>query len=305
MPGNKIAIVAPSSPFNAQELQNGIDTISAMGLYPVLGPNVKNLRVRTIHSASAQDRANELMWAFSNPDISAVLCVRGGYGSAEVLPLLDYDVITRNKKVFIGKSDATAVINGMYAKTGIVSICGRTASIRSEFLDQDMQSLEHTLKLCMSNTPWGEEPFALSNITPRTVSPGKAQGHAIGGNLETLCTLIGTEYFPDPSGAILFIEDVHKGGTSIARKLLHLKMTGVLSAVSGIVIGEFFDIPKKMSPESPSIEDVILEYLSSGPPCVYGYSFSHGEYTCPIPVGAQVNLDADFRTLSFDFSMAR
>lgn len=305
MPGNRVAIVAPSSPFNAHELQDGLDTISAMGLVPVLGPNVKNLRVRTIHSASAQERAEELMWAFTHPDIHALLCVRGGYGSAEVLPLLDYDAICASRKVFIGKSDATALTNGIYAKCGLASICGRTASIRDEYADTDIQSLESTLKLCMTHAPWGEEPFSDSNITPRTVSPGSAAGPAIGGNLETLCTLLGTEYFPNPTGAILFIEDVHKGGTSIARKLLHLKMTGVLNEVAGIVIGEFSDVPKKTSPEDPSIEDVILEYLTGGAPCVYGYSFSHGEYTCPIPIGAQVNLDADARRVSFQFSMGR
>jgi len=305
MPGNRVAIVAPSSPFDAHELQDGIDTISAMGLVPVLGPNVKNLRVRTIHSASAQQRANELMWAFTHPDIHAILCVRGGYGSAEVLPLLDFDAIGDARKVFIGKSDATALTNGIYSRCGLVAVCGRTASIRGDFSDSDVKSLEDTLRLCMNNLEWGSRPFDNSNITPRTVSPGRAVGPAIGGNLETLCTLLGTQYFPDPEGAVLFIEDVHKGGTSIARKLLHLKMTGVLSSVAGIVIGEFSDIPKKSDPDDPSIEDVILEYLTGGAPCVYGYSFSHGEYTCPVPIGAMTVMDADTREVSFKFSMGR
>lgn len=306
MPGNRVAIVAPSSPFDAHELQDGLDTISSLGLVPVLGPNVRNLRVRSIHSAPVEDRIQELMWAFTAPDIHAVLCVRGGYGAAEVLSGLDYDAIRTSRRVFIGKSDATSLSNGILTKAGLATICGRTATIRDEYPDADIKSLEHVLKLCMSQVPWGEQPFGISDIVPRTVSPGVAAGPAIGGNLETLCTLLGTEYFPNPDGAILFIEDVHKGGTSVARKLLHLKMTGVLDRIAGVVVGEFSDVPKKsMSSEDPSVEDVILEYLSDGVPCVYGFSFSHGTYTCPIPVGAWTHLNADSRTVSFDFTMGR
>lgn len=305
MPGNRIAVVAPSSPFDARELQDGLDTISSLGLVPVLGPNVRNLKVTTIHAAPVEDRAKELMWAFTAPDIHGVLCVKGGYGAAEVLDLLNFEAIRASRRVFIGKSDTTSVINGILAKAGLASVLGRTPSIREEHMDTDIESLEHELKLCMSAAPWGEQPFRISDVMPRTVRPGTAAGISIGGNLETFCTLLGTDYVPNLDGSILFIEDVHKGGISIARKLLHLKMAGVLDRIGGVVIGEFCDVPDKSAFAEPAIEEVILEYLGDGVPCVYGFSFSHGTYTCPIPIGAYTILDADNRTVSFDFTMGR
>lgn len=305
MPGNRIAIISPSSTFKVHELQDGIDTISSMGLVPVLGPNVRNLRVHKSHAAPLEERVKELMWAFTAPDIQGILCARGGYGAAETLQYLDFNAIRASRRVFIGKSDATSLINGILTKAGMASILGRTASIRNDYADSDVESLEHTIKLCMSSVPWGDQPFSINDIVPRTVSPGTAAGISIGGNLETMCTLLGTDYFPDPTGAILFLEDVHKGGMSVARKLLHLKMAGVLDSIAGIVIGEFFDIPEMSAQDNPSIEEVILEYLGGTVPCVYGFSFSHGTYTCPIPIGAYTILDADRRTVSFDFTMGR
>jgi muramoyltetrapeptide carboxypeptidase len=85
---------------------------------------------------------------------------------------------------------------------------------------------------------------------------------------------------------------------------LHLRLAGVLDKVSGIVIGEFVDVKKDNSDHPSSIEDVLKYYFSDGPPCVYGYSFSHGPYTCPIPIGAKCEMDANTGKVSFRFSMA-
>lgn len=306
-PGNRVAIVAPSSPFKLDELQEGIDIISSLGLVPVLGPNVKNLHVKMMHAGSLESRLNELMWAFTAPDISAVICAVGGFGCAELLPYLDYKKISLSKRPFITKSDGTALNNGIFTRSGLINFNARTPSIKldkgDKFYQGNCESLVHTLRLLMTTNVWGDSAFSISNKLPRCVTPGMVSGIAIGGNLDTFTRLLSTDFIPSPKGSILFIEDTGKGSIATARGLLHLKMSGFLDELSGVVIGEFVDVPEKKGEHAPPIEDVIIEYFGDKIPTAYGYSFSHGEYTCPIPIGAMTTLNATNATVEFDFCM--
>lgn len=306
-PGDRVALVAPASPFRTDELLSGLEVVRACGLRPVLGPNVRNLRSSDVHGAPLLQRAEELMWAFTDPSVSAVVTVLGGIGSGETLPYLDFGRIRESRRAVLGLSDITALNNGILAGAGLCSINGQYPSVRideGEFLhDADCESLRFTLELMMSDRPWGDRPFQLNRLMPRTVSPGRARGHAIGCNLETLCTLLGTPFMPEVDGAILFVEDTHKSGENVARQLGHLRLAGVLDRVAGIVVGEFIDVPTKMEDKVPAIEDVIEQYLSDGPPCSYGYSFSHGPTTIPIPIGADCEMDADTGAVTFGFAM--
>jgi len=306
--GSRVAIVAPASPFKTDELVAGLDIIKSVGLEPVLGPNVRNMRTSDIHSAPVMDRADELMWAFTDPDIDGVITVTGGLGSGGTLPYLDFGKIRESRRTIIGISDISALNNGILAGAGLITVNGQYPSIRldegNRIREADSESLKFTLDLLMSEERWGERPFDLNQYLPRTISAGRASGPIVGGNLDTFCTLLGTPFMPDVEGAILFCEDVHKSGEAIARLLLHLQLAGVLDAVSGIVVGEFVDVPKKLEDREPAIEDVLEEYLSGGVPCVYGYSFSHGPMTIPIPIGAQCEMDADTGRVDFDLTMA-
>lgn len=306
--GSRVALVAPASPFQSEELLAGIDVIRECGLEPVLGPNVRGLRTIDIHAAPLMERVNELMWAFTDPDIEGVITVLGGMGSGETLPYLDYGKIAQSRKVLIGISDITALNNGILAGANLISVNGQYPSIQidqgPEARQGDEASLQLALELMMSDAPWSERPFEINQYIPRTVSPGRASGHIIGGNLDTFCTLLGTPFVPDVDGAIFFIEDTGKGGIEIGRLLIHCKLAGVFDRVAGVVVGEFAKVPNKEEPKEPSIDDVIGQYLSDGVPCTYGMSFSHGIYTCPIPIGAQCTMNADTGEVSFDFKMS-
>lgn len=306
-----MAIVAPASPFKADELAEGLDIIKECGLEPVLGPNVRRLHTANIHAAPVCDRAAELMWAFSDPQIKGIIVATGGNGSAGVLPLLDYNVIARTRKPLLGMSDITSLNNGILARAGLISINGQSPNIRLDkgrkIYEADCESLRQALEFMMSSRPWGECPFDPSTFVPRTLSSGQACGTIIGGNCDTFCHLLGTPYAPTMAGCILFIEDVHKDGAMLSRQFLHLRLAGVFDAVAGIVIGEFADVPRNADRDhvSPAIEDVLIEYFADGPPCVYGYSFSHGPVTIPVPIGAQCAMDADTGVVSFQFAMGR
>ena len=305
---SRVAIVAPSGPIVTEEVLAGIDIIRECGLEPVLGPCIKQLKTTAAHAASVKDRVEELNWAFSSTSVSAVIGAVGGEGSAALLPYLDYEVIRRSRKPFVGMSDLTAINTGLLEKAGLISFCAQTPSIRLDkgrkILDSDSESFKLTLELLKSDQLWGSRPFVFNPHFPRMVSPGSASGIVLGGNLDTFVHLIGTPYIPNPDGCILFVEDVHKGGEEISRELLHLRLSGFLNRFSGCVIGEFEDVNKHTDPKVPSIEDVIIEYFGSGPPCSYGYSFSHGPLTSPIPIGATCNLNADSGQVYFDFKMS-
>ena len=305
--GDRVAIVAPASPFRSDELLDGIDVIRECGLTPVLGPNVRMLHSHGTHAASVGSRVDELMWAFSDTSISAVITATGGVGSAAVLPYLDYDVIRTGRKALLGMSDITSLNTGIMTCAGLTSISGQYPTVRVDEGDKkrmsDTESLALTLELMMSREEWGERPFCINQYIPRTVSPGRASGHIVGGNLDTFSRLLGTEFFPDCNGAILFIEDVHKDGEGLQRMLIHMRLAGVLDQVAGVVIGEFYDVPKKEDARVPDIDDVILEFFSDGVPCLAGVSFSHGDFTIPIPIGAQCDMNATIGDVSFRFRM--
>lgn len=307
-PGARVAIVAPASPIRTDELVAGLDVIRECGLEPVLGKNVRTLRSVDIHAAPLMDRVEELMWAFTEPGIEGIYTCLGGMGSGELLPYLDYGAIRQSRRPLIGLSDITALNNGILAGAGLISVNGQYPAIRidegSHFRHTDEESLRFATEFMMSPEPWEQKPFTINQFLPRTVSPGRAQGHIIGGNLDTFCTLIGSPFMPEVDGAILFIEDVHKDGEVIARLLIHCKLAGILDRVAGIVVGQFCDVPTKREAKVPSIDDVLAQYLSEGPPCVYGYSFSHGDWTIPVPIGAMCTMDADSGMVSFDFAMA-
>jgi muramoyltetrapeptide carboxypeptidase len=305
--GSKIALVAPSFAPITTEIVEGIDIMHEMGLVPVLGPCVKNLCSSGFHAGSVADRAAEMNWAFSDPSIAGIFAVRGGSGAAAILPYLDYRTIRNSRKVFLGMSDNTALNAGILTKSGLITFNGQSVSIHTDrgnaYYEADCASFKLTLELLMSPGNWGDKPFEFNPYLPRTVSSGNASGIAVGGNMDTFVHLIGTQYLPELTSKILFLEDVHKTPVVLGREFLHLQLSGLLKQVNGVVLGEFAEIPK-CSNEEPLLEDVINEYLSVGAPCTYGYPFSHGSFTGPIPIGAMCYVNADMGNVEFDFVMS-
>jgi muramoyltetrapeptide carboxypeptidase len=302
--GSRVAIVAPASPIHSDRLMEGLDILREAGLIPILGPCVKNLITEGCSSAPLKDRVDELNWAFGAPEISGVICALGGEGSAALLPHLDYGMIRNSRKPFLGRSDITALNTGLLTHAGLISINGQTPSIHLDRGEQvrknESESFFHTLRLMMSDEPWGSRPFEKNSNVLRTVSPGVTQGIAVGGNVDTFTRLFGTPHMHDLEGTIVFIEDVHKGGTVLDREFLHMQLAGVMDTVSGFVIGEFQDAEKN---SKINIEDVVQKYFAGSVPCSFGHPFSHGSVVAPIPIGAMCTLDADSCEVSFDFSM--
>jgi len=301
-PNAKFAVVAPASSFDSNEVYRGLQVLQEKGFSPILGENIFFLRTNGLYSAPLQKRIDEFTWAIEDDTIDAVICAAGGFGSIQILPFLPYEKIAKTRKPIIGFSDISAINNAILAKSKLITFNGPMVSIRTdtyEHEEKDKKSLEQVLELLQTNDVWGSKPFTENTALPRCVSMGTASGPAIGGNLSTLDTLIGTPYMPDTAGAILFIEDTHEGGYEISRLLSHLRLAGIIEKLNGIVVGRFTAQKDPSSSEVPSIEQVIVEHLQDGPPCIYGMNFSHITSSATIPIGAETTLDANKLQVTF------
>ncbi len=307
--GDTIAIVSPSSP---AAIPKNIDR--AVAMLEALGYRVKvaaNARKRHgFLAGSDRERASDLMSVFTDREVKAILCVRGGYGATRILPLLDYAAIRRNPKIFVGYSDITALHCALLTKANLVSFHGPMLNadfVKNGFPKFIRESFFRTL------TQAGAAGSILQGYKAKTVSVlrgGVARGELIGGNLSLLCSLIGTPWLPSFRRKILFLEDVNEAPYRVDRKLTQLLNAGLLQQVAGVAVGLCADCKdttaKKRGEFRQTLEDVLRERLSPLKiPVVTGLPFGHVPTNATLPVGVRVTLDGRAGDLIVDTSAVR
>ena len=234
-------------------------------------------------------RADELMEMFEDNSIRAILTMRGGWGCARILDLLDFERIQKHPKVLMGFSDITSLINALYAKTGLVTYHGPCGySSWGDF------TTSHVINAVVKGIP-----FEMSNPSDNvehlnTLSSGKAQGILVGGNLTVICSMIGTPYLADWSDKILFLEEIKEEPYRVDRMLWQLKQAGVFDQINGLVLGSF----RKCEPEEPEksfdLQEVFRQHFSTATFPVYqGASFGHIAPKFTLPIGIRAEMDAD------------
>lgn len=296
--GDLVGLVTPSTYVSDPDrLALAARTVRYFGLRPRFGRNVRK-RAGYL-GGSIAERAADLHDMFSDPEIKAVFCVRGGYGSGQLLDSLDYDLIRRNPKIFLGYSDITALHLAIHKKTGLVTFHGPvTVSSFSEYTQ------EHFRRALFEPKPLGRltNPPEKNQLRPghmlRTVRGGKARGRLIGGNLSLVASLMGTPYEIDTRGAILFLEDVGEQPYSVDRMLTQLRLAGKLQSAAGIIWGECSDCrPREFQPSFEStfstgeVVDQILGGLKT--PVLAGLTIGHTADQLTLPQGVEATLDAD------------
>ncbi|HEL2401295.1 TPA: LD-carboxypeptidase [Streptococcus suis] len=260
-------------------------------------------------SAPIASRVADLEAAFGDESVDAILTTIGGFNSNELLPYLDFDLIAQNSKIFCGYSDTTALLNAIYAKTGIQTYMGPAYSSFKMVQGQDYQTqswlnavTQNTYKLSPS-TEWSSDAWYLSDA-PRTFyptewkvyNPGQTSGIAIGGNISTLNLLTGTEFAPKPDKYVLFLEEAEDDDYLIIAR--HL--TALLQAYpnpQAVVFGRF---PK----ETKMTEEILLAILDKHPilktiPVLYDLDFAHTQPLFTIAIGGQVELDTKAFSIRF------
>jgi len=289
-PGSRVALVAPSGPLpEPGGVARAAENCRLLGLEPVVMPNC---RKRWGYLAGTdQERLSDLNAVLTDPAIAAVWCLRGGSGMNRIVHQLDFAAFARHPKVVLGYSDITVMLLALWTKTGVVSFHGPMA--RARLTDFSRAHLEGVLFNPVAAGTLDEDVAGSDTEPVVTIAPGIARGRLIGGNLSLLQTLIGTEYFPDLDGAILFLEDVHEALYRIDRILAHLRLTGALDRLAGVAIGRVTEIPLSVGDETFGLTGVWQEYFGSlDIPVAAGFPFGHIDSQWTLPVGVMAELDA-------------
>ncbi len=289
-PGDRIALVSPASPFSREEFDKGVGELRALGFSPAYDESV--FAREGYVSGPAALRARALRAAWADPSIAALVGVRGGYGSAQLLPLLDRDELIASPKAFVGYSDLTMLLSFLTTGCGIVAFHGpmvdRRLSLGAEGYDR-----QSFLNALCRREPLGE----LAPQGLEAIRRGDASGPLFGGTLTQLLASLGTQYaFDPPPGYVLFIDEVGERPYRLDRMMTQLRQTGLLAQASAVVIGE---LPRCDEPEGDATgRRVMADLLRDFPgPVVIG--FPSGHTTGPVvtlPLGVACRVVADSRS---------
>lgn len=298
--GDTIALVTPGSYITQQEKEESIANLRSLGFNVTYSDRL--MRKNGYFSATDEERAADLNEMFERKDVQGIICARGGYGCARILPYLDYDLINNNPKVLIGFSDVTAIQYAIYKNSDLITFHGPVSiSTFSSFSVKNFRNVlmnpNEELDLQNSKTDNNYNPYGIT-----VISEGIAEGDLIGGNLSICVSLIGTEYDLDYADKIVFLEEFLEEPYRIDRMLTQMIQAGKFEDVRGIALGVFkLCEPNKTNPAfngSFSLMEVLRDRLGKlGIPVVYGLSFGHVADKFTLPFGGRAELNTDDKQL--------
>jgi muramoyltetrapeptide carboxypeptidase len=287
-PGDRVAVVAPASAFAREAFDAGVVELQRLGFEPVYDESVF---ARSRYTAGAPElRAAAFRRAWTDPSIAALIAVRGGYGSVQMLPVLHTAEIRRTPKAFIGYSDNTSLLTWITGQCGVVSyhgpmLEGRLARGEAGY---DRDTFERVLMRASA-------PGTITHADVVAIRAGEASGMLVGGTLTQLVASLGTPYaFDPPPGHILFLDEIAERPYRIDRMLTQLRLSGILSRAAAIVFGE---LPRCDEPADggPSIRSVVADLMEGfAGPVLFGMPSGHTTGACltlPLGVAARVVTD--------------
>jgi muramoyltetrapeptide carboxypeptidase len=279
--GDTVGVVAPASHIpraNEEYLGQGLERVRKMGFAVKCSPSL--LERRHLYLAGKdQERAEELMAMFLDPEVKAILCSRGGYGTQRLIPFLDADQIRRHPKPLVGCSDITVLLIYLLQQCLVIPLHGPNVAT-GQFVQGDAE-MAHALKKALTSA----EPLA--EIPCLVLRDGEAEAEIIGGCLSSLVTVLGTPYEPDLQGKVLFAEDVNEPPYKIDRMLTHLKSSGKLTGVKGVIFGQM----PGCDTDNGLLREVIVDVLAAiEGPILFGFPSGHGPRNLTIPLGVPVRI---------------
>lgn len=283
-PGDRVAVVAPAGACRAEALAPGLAVLRGFGLEPV--PSEALYRRHRYLAGEDDLRAGAMMAAFEDASVAGIVCARGGYGSLRLLSRLDFGRMAAHPKRLVGFSDISALLWAVCRRAGLVCFHGPTVAS----LAKADQATVDAFRAALMEKP--EITLALKSA--RVFTAGDASGHLCGGNLTTLCHLLGTEFAPRFDGAILVLEDRGEAPYRIDRMLSQLRLAGALAGVRGVVLGDFTDCGGRAADLWPVFADLLGDL---GVPVVAGSGIGHGPRNLALPLGLTARLDAARATI--------
>lgn len=293
--GDTVGIVAPASaPPDPKAVDRAAAALERFGFKP---KPAKHVRARLGFLAGAdRERATDLMAMFADKKVKAILCLRGGYGTARILDRLDYDVIRRNPKILSGYSDITSLHFALVKKANLISF--HAPMWNGALADPNVPEFTRKsfFRTVMEAKPSGSILQGNDENTVSILRGGMAEGRLVGGNLSLICASLGTPFQPSFKGKILFFEDVSEKPYRLDRMLTQLLNAGIFSRVAGVAVGVNHDCvdpdAKPGGEYRQSSADVVKERLSPlRVPVVTGLPFGHVDLNATIPVGVMAQLD--------------
>ncbi|MBL51678.1 MAG: LD-carboxypeptidase [Candidatus Marinimicrobia bacterium] len=286
--GAIIGIVSPSSWIDTTDLNTAKTIFENKGYNLVLGESVF-LKDGT-YAGKPEQRANDINGMFANKKIDAIICARGGYGANRVLSLLDYDLIRKNPKIFIGYSDITAFLTSITQQTGLITFHG---PMLSSFKNGNV---EYNLTL-MEKVTSGVNNIVIeppSELPIRILKSGKAEGQLWGGNMCLLINRLGTSDQLNTDGVILFLEDIGEYLYAFDRMLFHMKEAKMFHNIKGLIVGEFKNMKDQDTPFGKSTDEIIMDVCDDlDIPIVSNFPCGHGIFQATLPISAPVQLNTE------------
>ena len=288
--GDVIGIVSPaSSPDKLEKIENGVKYLEKLGYRVEIGKNVG--KVHGYLAGSDDDRLSDLHEMFKNKNVKAIFSIRGGYGAGRLLDKIDFNLIKKNPKIFVGYSDITSLQLAILKKTGLISFAGPMLATDfsgdvNEFAEENFwKVITSSKKIGKLHNPRDEKFYAISS--------GRGEGPILGGNLAVLSSLMGTEYLPNFKNSILMLEDIGESPYRIDRLLNQFKLAKVLDTVNGIILGRFVDCYEKdKSKDTIKLNEVIEHYFSNLKiPVLYSFSHGHIKENITVPLGVNCKLN--------------
>ena len=287
--GGVIGLIAPAGPAQL-DLDSATQWMHARGYQLRVFPGVWEKNGYLAGSDAA--RAGDLHAAFADDSIDAIFCLRGGYGSPRLLDSIDFELLRRHPKPFVGYSDITALHLAITRYAGFVTFHG--PMLNADLLGNKQSPTESSLLRMLS----GQQPRLLSHPDEYpliTVAPGCASCRLLGGNLSLICATIGSPFELDDQDAILFIEDVNEPLYRVDRLLTHLRLAGKLNRLRGVLVGDFAGVDL-----SALVQLLRQELGPLGIPVLAGWRSGHCDPNLTLPLGACVRLDADRQQLTLE-----
>lgn len=279
--GDKIGLVATARWVDQETINDAVRVIQAWGCIPVPG-NTLTARWHQF-AGTDRERANDLQLMMDNPDIRAILCMRGGYGTIRILDMLDFTAFMQQPKYLCGFSDVTALHAHINDKLGLPTLhCAMPYTFH-----HNTDTAIHSIRQALMQAP---EPVQ-APAHPMNIQ-GAAQGILIGGNLSILYALLGTRYGFSTAGKILFIEDLDEFIYHIDRMCMSMKLAGKFDHIAGLVVGGLTDMHDNAQPFGFSAEEVIRSYAEQlGIPVAFGMPAGHVDDNHALLLGAEVRLE--------------
>lgn len=305
--GETIGVVGVSSPANPERFNRGLENIKKLGFVTKVAGDpcvdfgrddqgAKDISKPLFVAGSAVSRASHLMTLVEDPEVKVIICSRGAYGSFEILPLLDFEVIRKSKKVIVGFSDCTALLNAITQTNFQTMIHG--PCVASEFSDYYQNpsaklSVDFLVNLLSEN-------YSGSTLEGISLRNGAGRGQLVGGNLTAFCSLLGTPWEPNCRGKILFLEDIGEKPFRVHRMLNQLLLSGKLSKLAGLVFGRFSNCVADLGPIIDEVLNAVPYGILAGYrfPIIRDLEFGHLGTNLSMPIGGMAEIsDSKFSIL--------